>query len=82
MRQFLFTLAAIACAVAVQAQTIQEIQGEQASSPYLDQTVTTSGIVTAVAPDGFFIQDGEGGWSGLYVYDPSGTRPETDLGEN
>ena len=76
MRQFLFTLAAIACAVAVQAQTIQEIQGEQASSPYLDQTVTTSGIVTAVAPDGFFIQDGEGGWSGLYVYDPSGTAPD------
>ncbi len=56
--------------------TIAEIQGELFSSPLIEQVVTTTGIVTAnnvtsatSGTIGFFIQDGEGPWSGVYVYD-------------
>ena len=56
--------------------TIAEIQGELFSSPLLEQVVTTTGIVTAnnvtsatSGTIGFFIQDGEGPWNGVYVYD-------------
>ncbi len=53
-------------------------------SPYADELVTTSGIVTGVflfgAAEGtFFIQDGEGAWNGIYVYEP-GT--EVALGDS
>jgi len=37
-------------------------------SPYMDQIVYTTGVVTAFKPGGFFIQDGTGPWSGLYIY--------------
>ncbi len=50
------------------AQTIQEIQGSAASSPLLGSTVTTNGIVTGKHSLGFFIQNGTGMWSGLYIY--------------
>ena len=49
--------------------TISEIQGMTDSSPYIGQIITTSGVVTAVAPSGYFIQDNEATWSGIYVYD-------------
>ncbi|MDA8771445.1 T9SS type A sorting domain-containing protein [Flavobacteriales bacterium] len=56
--------------------TIAEIQGELFSSPLIEQVVTTTGIVTAnnvtsatSGTIGFFIQDGEGPWNGVYVYD-------------
>ncbi|MBI1266847.1 MAG: T9SS type A sorting domain-containing protein [Cryomorphaceae bacterium] len=49
-------------------QTIQEIQGSAASSPLLGSSVTTSGIVTGKHSLGFFIQNGTGMWSGLYIY--------------
>jgi hypothetical protein len=51
------------------AQSIYEIQGQAAASPYKGQTVTTKGIVTAVYSNSYFIQDGDGAWSGLYIYD-------------
>ncbi|MDG1913772.1 MAG: T9SS type A sorting domain-containing protein [Crocinitomix sp.] len=43
-------------------------------SPYADELVTTSGIVTGVflfgAAEGtFFIQDGDGAWNGIYVFE-------------
>jgi hypothetical protein len=48
---------------------IYDIQGQTAVSPYDGQSVTTSGIVTAIPTSaGFFIQDGDGVWNGLYVY--------------
>lgn len=38
-------------------------------SSFVEQIVTTEGIVTGVVPTkGFFIQDGVGAWSGLYIY--------------
>ncbi|MGC9150670.1 MAG: ExeM/NucH family extracellular endonuclease [Microbacter sp.] len=58
------------------AQTIQQIQGTSTSSPYLNQTVTTNGIVTAVFTNsnqvgGFFLQStartGTAS-SGIFVY--------------
>lgn len=56
--------------------TIAQIQGELFSSPLIEQVVTTTGIVTAnnvtsatSGTIGFFIQDGEGPWNGVYVYD-------------
>ena len=48
--------------------TIQDIQGTGDASPILGQIVQTSGIVTGVSYSGFFIQDGSGPWSGLWIY--------------
>ena len=50
-------------------QTIAEVQGEQAATPFEGQEVTITGVVTANFGEGFFIQDGTGPWSGIYVYD-------------
>ena len=63
------TISVIASAGAL---TIAEIQGQTDTSPYVDQYVSTSGIVTAVVPGtaaGFFIQDSQDLWSGLWVID-------------
>ncbi|MBN2683272.1 MAG: endonuclease [Bacteroidales bacterium] len=53
--------------------SIRAIQGETTSSPYADQNVSTTGVVTGVFPTGYFIQDGYGPWSGLYIYDSYNT---------
>ena len=55
--------------VVVTEVTISQIQGTSDVSPYVDQTVATSGVVTAVAPDGYFLQETSAAWSGVYVYD-------------
>ncbi|MDD2550218.1 MAG: Ig-like domain-containing protein [Bacteroidales bacterium] len=54
---------------------IQYTEAEPYDSPYEGQVVTTTGIVTAHHYNyeggsfkGFFIQDGEGAWNGLYVF--------------
>ena len=49
--------------------TISEVQGETNSSPYTGQVVTSSGIVTGRAENGFFIQDGFGPWNGIWIVD-------------
>lgn len=49
--------------------SIAEVQGETAASPYEDQEVTITGVVTGNFGEGFFIQDGSEEWSGIYVYD-------------
>ena len=49
--------------------TIAEIQGMSDSSPYLEQIVTTTGYVMGTAEYGFFIQDGQGAWNGIWVLD-------------
>lgn len=58
---------------------IPEIQGYSDSSPYEGQTVITTGVVTAVAPKGFFIQNGTGPWTGIYVY--TGSAPSVQVGD-
>tara|TARA_B100000674_G_scaffold94206_1_gene66715 strand:- start:141 stop:1817 length:1677 start_codon:yes stop_codon:yes gene_type:complete len=60
--------------------TISEIQGEQDSSPYVDQYVTTSGYVMAKNSNGFFIQDAEAAWSGIWVVDFGNAN--TSVGDN
>ncbi|RLD61895.1 MAG: hypothetical protein DRJ01_07105 [Bacteroidetes bacterium] len=69
MKKFLLFSFLITITLFSNGQTIYEIQGQQAASPYKGQTVTTSGIVTAAFSQGYFIQDGAGEWSGIYVYD-------------
>lgn len=49
--------------------SIYDIQGQTGLSPYKDQDVTTSGIVTGIAYNGYFIQDGGGPWNGIFVFD-------------
>ncbi len=51
--------------------TIQEIQRdrtEKGGSSYADETVTTTGVVTATGDSGYYLQDGSGPWSGIFVY--------------
>ncbi len=52
--------------------SIYEIQGQQADSPFVGGTVGTSGIITAVAYNGFYLQDGDGAWNGIWVYAGTG----------
>lgn len=49
--------------------TISEVQGELFSSPLIEQIVTVQAIVTATGEYGYFVQDGEGPWNGVFVYD-------------
>ncbi|MCB9233243.1 MAG: T9SS type A sorting domain-containing protein [Bacteroidia bacterium] len=52
--------------------TIRQIQyATNGISPYLGDTVTTSGIVTAHDVTSFWIQDSSKAWNGLYVYSTS-----------
>ncbi len=71
MKTILLSLAVL-FALGLSAQTpatIYEIQGQAEASPLENQIVTTSGVVTSLIRDfGFFLQDGDGPWSGVYVY--------------
>ena len=61
------------------AATIQEIQESvDGDSPLIDQIVITSGIVTAAYDEGFWIQNGTGAWSGVFV---SEDNPATAVGD-
>ncbi|MFZ5517833.1 MAG: lamin tail domain-containing protein [Candidatus Zhuqueibacterota bacterium] len=74
-------------AIIIPALEIYQIQGAGMSSPYADQTVTTeNNVVTAVGPDGFFVQtpaarsDGDIVTSdGLFVY--TGSSPAVAVGD-
>ena len=48
--------------------SIQNIQGTANDSPYAGQTVSTTGIVTGVFGNNFYIQNGAGIRSGVYIY--------------
>ncbi|MBT3207318.1 MAG: T9SS type A sorting domain-containing protein [Bacteroidetes bacterium] len=65
---FLVT-AILLLATNLSSQTIYEIQGQNTSSPFDGQIVSSSGIVTATFSSGYFIQDGDSAWTGIYVYD-------------
>ncbi len=62
----------------LQTVTIYDIQyttDPSGDSPYADQTIQTTGIVTAIYEPqagivaNYYIQDGQGPWNGIYVYD-------------
>lgn len=46
---------------------IQETTDPEGDSPMAGQLVSTHGIVTAVDDNGFWIQDGTGAWTGIFV---------------
>lgn len=50
--------------------SIYDIQGQQAESPYGGEIVSTAGVVTANFGENYFIQNGEGPWNGMFIYDP------------
>jgi len=59
--------------------SIAEIQGTGDTSPYANQTVTTSGVVSVVnGTNGYFLQDGTGPWSGIYVFGNPGALVRGD----
>lgn len=58
----------------IQFITIYDIQyttDPSGISPYVDDTISTGGIVTGVGSQGFFMQSGYGQWTGIYVYAPT-----------
>ncbi|QDA32426.1 hypothetical protein FH039_07455 [Thermococcus indicus] len=62
--------------------SIHEIQSnttDEGASIYEDKGVATEGVVTATDSRGFFIQNGTGPWSGIYVY--LGTSPKVSRGD-
>lgn len=69
MKKILLLTSLILFSICINAQTIAEIQGTGNASPFDGQSVTTTGIVTAVAPQGYFIQDGNAVRSGIYIYE-------------
>lgn len=76
--KLILMMAFTALFVNLNAQTIYDIQYSEMSlavSPYVDQEVTTTGIVTAESAQGYWIQDGVGAWNGIYVFDSS-NQPE------
>lgn len=54
--------------------SIYDIQGQQDDSPFVDQVVSTTGIVTGNFGSNYYIQDGYGEWNGLFIYE-SGRNP-------
>ncbi len=56
-----------------QTLSIAQIQktpnGGEGDSPYKGQVVTVQGVVTGVSKYGYFIQDADSAWSGVYVFD-------------
>ncbi|MEM8908208.1 MAG: phospholipase D-like domain-containing protein, partial [Bacteroidota bacterium] len=71
MEKLLYTIALLVISLTIQAQTIAEIQGTGSATPFMNQSVTTTGIVTAKGNQGYFIQDGTAIRSGIYVFDSS-----------
>lgn len=66
---FFFAIIVSAGLFAQTTLSIFEIQGQAASSPYEGQEVETTGIVTGVSYNGYYIQDGPGAWNGVFVND-------------
>ncbi|MBU1369801.1 MAG: endonuclease [Bacteroidetes bacterium] len=54
--------------------SIYDIQGQTDDSPYADQVVSTTGVVTGSFGSFYFLQDGAGLWNGVFVYE-SGRNP-------
>ncbi len=64
---------------------IYEIQGEGHTSPFLSQSVTTTGIVTAVDSNGFYLQDptgddNNGTSDAIFVF--TGSAPGVKVGDD
>ncbi|ELZ24344.1 UDP-sugar hydrolase / 5'-nucleotidase [Halosimplex carlsbadense 2-9-1] len=60
-------------------EEIQRPDGATDASPYAGETVTTAGTVTAVVSEGYYVQNGTGAYSGVYVY--TGSQPSVAPGD-
>jgi predicted extracellular nuclease len=65
-------------------KTIPEIQGSDATSPFANTIQSTSGVVTLIVSDGFYLQDAAGDGNlatsdGIFVF--SSTIPSIVLGD-
>ncbi|MFA5418428.1 MAG: endonuclease [Bacteroidales bacterium] len=49
--------------------SIYDIQGQQDDSPYINQVVSTTGIITGNFGTYYFLQNGTGLWNGLFIYE-------------
>ena len=49
--------------------SIYDIQGQQDNSPYVNQVVSTTGIITGNFGTYYFLQNGTGLWNGLFIYE-------------
>ncbi|WP_436910587.1 5'-nucleotidase C-terminal domain-containing protein [Halosimplex marinum] len=63
----------------VSIEEIQRPDGPTDASPYVGENVTTRGTVTAVVAEGYYIQNGTGAYSGVYVY--TGGQPSVAPGD-
>lgn len=62
--------------------TINDIQyttNSPADSPYNTQLIETSGVVTAVINNGYYLQDGAGAFNGVFVLDYTNTPSMGDM---
>ncbi len=57
---------------------IQNTADPEGASPLVDQSVTTGGVVSAMGAGGFFIQNGSGPSSGIFVF----SQQETTMGDS
>ena len=73
MKAYLKTLALLLVSSLAMGQTsiynIQFTEDSSGDSPLADSDVTTSGLVVATSEDGYWIVDGLGSWSGLFIFD-------------
>jgi predicted extracellular nuclease len=60
---------------------IQYTTDQTGNSPYADDTVQTSGIVTGTYAQGFFMQNGSGEWNGIYVFSAT-YAPQVSMGDS
>jgi DNA/RNA endonuclease YhcR with UshA esterase domain len=62
-------LPAIGLAQVIPIYDIQYTTSPTGTSPYLNQTVTVTGVVTGTLSNGtFYMQDAPGAWNGIYIY--------------
>ena len=57
---------------------IQYTTATSGDSPYADSLVETSGVITAVRSNGYWIQDSASTWNGIYVYDNTNSPSRGD----
>lgn len=84
---FIAALAPVHAANAQKDLTIAQVQGDKNASPFVDQNVRVSGVVTARVRTGFFIQtpddktDGDAGTSeGIFVFTQLPASPDAAIG--
>jgi predicted extracellular nuclease len=90
MKTKIFLIIVSCFPIVLLAQTIQQIQGTSSTSTYVNQSVTTNGVVTAIFTDtnqigGFFLQNtGRTGSasSGIFVYTANNSNYSVSVGDS